>query len=494
MGGDLAARARGAAWLLVRADLCGDVPAAWLRERFPGRLIYALRTRASGGDADPSDPGRGGRLAEAAGAFDLVELEPQDLRPETLAAVPPPRRLVCWRGPGEGLRGLQDRLRWLTGAEAALYRLVVDAADVRDGLPPIELLHRARRSDLVAYADGEAGLWSRVASAALDAPMVFGTVEGDAAAEPGGPAVGRLVEDFGLPRVGPVRQLFGFAGDPAARSLSPRLHNAAYRASGLPALFLPFLVGEFDAFWSAIVASGALERLGLPLRGLTVAAPNKARSKAVAAVISPAARRSDSANLLAFRHGHWVADTTDPCGVLEPLARRGFAVAGRRAAVIGCGGSGRAIAAALSKAGARVVLANRGRARGEAASRLLGLPLVALKELSAAAVDILINATPVGRGGEPPPVDVGGLRPGCAVVDLVYAGDPTPLAERAGAAGALVIEGLEVLAVQAARQFTKMTGRPMPPGLAEGMLGLEHAPERNSRGVDRRHPILTPGA
>ena len=74
-------------------------------------------------------------------------------------------------------------------------------------------------------------------------------------------------------------------------------------------------------------------------------------------------------------------------------------LAGRRVAVVGCGGSGRAIASALSRAGLEVVLANRGRPRGELASRQLGLPVLELAAFSPADFGLVVNATPVGRAG-----------------------------------------------------------------------------------------------
>src|SRR5262249_21389719 len=152
----------------------------------------------------------------------------------------------------------------------------------------------------------------------------------------GEPSVVRLVDDFGLPDPGPVRMTFGIAGDPVSHSLSPRLHNACYRAVGVPALFLPFLVDSFGRFWDELVAAQFLERLGLPLCGLTVASPNKESALTAASAVSPRAARASSTNLLYRRRGHWVADTTDPAGVLETLAAKGIAVLGRRAAVIGC--------------------------------------------------------------------------------------------------------------------------------------------------------------
>jgi 3-dehydroquinate dehydratase / shikimate dehydrogenase len=183
---------------------------------------------------------------------------------------------------------------------------------------------------------------------------------------------------------------------------------------------------------------------------------------AAISAVTPAARRAGSANLVHRRGGHWVADTTDPASVIETLARRRIAIAGRRAAVVGCGGSGRAIASALSRAGASVVLSNRGRLRGEMASRRLRLPLVDLAAFSAEDFDLIVNATSVGRDSAEVPFACDSLAAGAVVVDLVYAPQPTRLTVAAAACGARVVSGHEVLLVQARRQFEKMTGRVIP--------------------------------
>jgi len=181
-----------------------------------------------------------------------------------------------------------------------------------------------------------------------------------------------------------------------------------------------------------------------------------------------------AANLVYHRAGVWVAESSDPPGVTQPLARRGLFCAGRKAAVIGCGGSGRAIARALRQAGAEVVLSNRSLERGEWAARRLGLPLVPLSCFSADGFDLIVNATPVGKSGEGTPFDVARLKRGAIVVDLVYASETTPLAEAAREHGATVVDGREVLMFQAMRQFARMTGGLMPGPLAAGILGLSN--------------------
>jgi 3-dehydroquinate dehydratase/shikimate dehydrogenase len=201
-----------------------------------------------------------------------------------------------------------------------------------------------------------------------------------------------------------------------------------------------------------------------------VASPHKRAAPALADARSPAAERVVSANLLFRRGATWTADTTDPAGVLALLGRR--RVAGKSAAVVGCGGSGRAIALAMVQAGARVTLVNRSPARGQWAAHLLGLPWTRLSEFSASGFDLIVNATPVGRQDGAMPFAVDRLDCAATVVDLVYDAAPTPLVAAARDRGATVLDGRDVLLVQVARQFARMTGRALPAGLAAGVLGL----------------------
>jgi 3-dehydroquinate dehydratase / shikimate dehydrogenase len=433
---------------------------------FAGRLILGCPDRGLNGLAR-----REGLSPHLLDGFDLVELDADlDLCDEVLEAVPPRRRLVCWRGPAVDSAALEEVFRRLQATEARYYRIIVEGRTVRDGLAPLEFLKKANRSDVVAYADGEAGLWSRILAPLLGAPLVFGAF-GGRSRRGDDPHVQRLVEDYGFPEVTSASMAYGIVGDHVSRSLSPRLHNASYRSLGIPAIFLPFPVESFEEFWAEMVVPRALESFGLALRGLTVASPHKARAAALACRRSHVVEQAGAANLLYQRWGGSVAESSDPPSVLRSLASRGRSCAGR-AAVIGCGGSGRAIAHALRKAGATVVLSNRDRARGDWAARRMGMPLVPLSEFSAEGFDLIVNATPIGRNGEGPPFDVGLLGRDASVVDLVYADGTTPLVAAARERGATVIEGREVLMIQAMRQFAKMTGRVMPERLVSEVLGV----------------------
>jgi len=109
-----------------------------------------------------------------------------------------------------------------------------------------------------------------------------------------------------------------------------------------------------------------------------------------------------------------------------------------------------------------VTLVNRGKARGELAVKLLGLPFVPLSDFQATHFSLLVNATPVGRDDNAMPFEVNTLSRGTLVIDLVYGARPTPLMDAVIARGGAIIDGYDVLLSQVRKQFQMMTGLEMP--------------------------------
>jgi 3-dehydroquinate dehydratase/shikimate dehydrogenase len=467
-------------WLEVRADLVGDLDIQWLRRRFGGKLIYTLRSRDEGGNCEDSLRRRHERLKAAAKDYDLVELEGErDVTADLLDRIPVFRRMISWQGPAGDLSSLSARFEKLSAVAARLYKLVVVAAKAGDEVVPLSLIKRLGRSDVIAYATGQIGFWSRLVSPYLGSPSISGVVGSSppGSAEPG---ITRLIEDYGFPSLGPLKELNGIVGNPVFHSLSPRLHNAAYRALGHAGLFVPFHVESFDDFWLEVVQGQALETLGLSVNGLTVASPHKESALSIAEMASPMSQRAGAANIFIRCDGHWTADTTDPQGAILALRERELRLQGKRAAVVGCGGAGRAIAATLDQEGAQVTLINRGMERGLKAVQLTGLPFIPLSEFKPDGFNIIVNATPVGRDDDQIPFDVAGLSTEAIVIDLVYGSAPSPLMTLTRALGCITVDGLEVLLIQVRHQFRMMTGREMPVELALDLLRGERVPALSS--------------
>jgi 3-dehydroquinate dehydratase / shikimate dehydrogenase len=452
--GDLARVNGVASQLEVRADLAGDLDPGEIREHFDGSLVYSLRSEDHGGRSDDTTGERRRRLLASAEGYDLVDLEHGgDLDDELLSRIPPSRRRVSWRGPASDVDGLRARFDAMSQVSARGYVVAPEARSVEDGLAPLQLLQSVRGTDVTAFATGVAGMWSRLLAPRLGARVAYGRLE--AGEDPGMPTVRQLTDDYGFPHIGPLRDLFGFVGASASRSLALRIYNHGYRSLALPALCLPFMVDNLDSFWGNLIQEG-LPGLGVPVRALTVVSPNKERALDIATIATERAREAGAANSLVRAGGAWQAGSTTRLAASVEEVRPG----GRDAAVIGCGGAVRSIAAELRRHGARVTLVNRGEARGEFASRLLDLPWTPLAGFSARDYGIVVNATPLAREA---PFAVYELDPGAAVVDLAYLPDrDTALSAAARARGNLVVDGRRILAAETAWQFQYMTGQPMP--------------------------------
>ncbi|GAA4459571.1 type I 3-dehydroquinate dehydratase [Phytohabitans houttuyneae] len=459
---DLSTVPEGVTRLEVRADLLGDLDPAMLRRAFGGRLVYTLRSRAHGGQCADPPAARRIRLAAAALGYDTVDLEADhDLVPDVLAAVPASRRRISWHGPTMPLAALRERFAGMAAVPAAGYLLAPGTRSSADALVPLRVLAELGRDDVTAYGTGPFGAWSRLLAPWLGAPTIAGRLDEDGSGS-GAPDVARLCADYPLPARPPVRELYGLIGPVALGSGFPGLHNRAYREHGIPALYLPFHLaglGDFlTGFWPAVPQG--LRELGLPLRGLTVSGPLKEVALHVADVVSPVSRAAGAANALTRRGGRWRAATTDMSAVGAALRSAGVPLAGRAAAVVGCGGAGRAAAVALCDAGAAVTMVNRGRTRGRLAADLLRLPFTPLESFRPTGSMVVVHATSV-HTGLPFPLD--GLSSGSAVLDMVCPPDGlSALVTAARRRGLRVVDGRRVLAVEAEHQFRLMTGRSMP--------------------------------
>ena len=448
----------------IRSDREDDVARSRLGGDSGRRTIYASGCQNGAGVREDSDR-RAQRLVRAASAHDLVELDfDRDLQTATLERVPPERRIVAWQGGRSDLRALRAVARRLMSIPARFYKIVPSADRPTDGIAPLALLREHRPGRLVAYASGTAGAWTRILSAQMGSPLVYGSHVDDGA-DPGAISCEKLRVFYGLPERSPAKTLYGIVGGSALSSLAPWLHNRGLARLGLPAIYLPFEDAPTDVSWVQRFRLQVRESLGLDFEGLTVTAPYKepAESFVGRCCVSDTARLAQAANNLVWRADRWWADSDGDLIVLDPLRRRGISPRGRRAAVVGCGGAGRAAALGLLRSGAKVTLVNRGRPRGELAARTLELPYVPLPGFSARAFDLIVHATPVGKHGSDCLFPVDDLHPDAVLLDLVYRKtSPTQLVARGRGMGRVAIDGREVLSASVARQFELLTGEALP--------------------------------
>jgi shikimate dehydrogenase len=251
-------------------------------------------------------------------------------------------------------------------------------------------------------------------------------------------------------------------GHPVGHSLSPAMHNAAFRALGLPHSY-----EALDVTAEALPAAVQRIRNGEAL-GANVTVPYKeAVMKLVDTWDGPTAEVGAANTLSRTTDGRrLIASNTDVVGF--EYATHGLAFEDARVLVLGAGGAARAVIAVLFRRGAHVRLANRTVERARTLARSVAHPVDSELRVvdwdtraDLADVDVVVNATSLGLRGEDPLAGAT-LRKGLVVIDLVPTAGATPLVTRARAAGADVVDGLPMLLQQAASSFRIWTGHDAP--------------------------------
>lgn len=260
----------------------------------------------------------------------------------------------------------------------------------------------------------------------------------------------------------------GVIGDPIEHSLSPIMHNAAFKAIGLDYVFLAFKVK------TARVEDAVNGMRALNIRGLNVTMPHKSTVMAHLDRVDLSAQVINSVNTILNKENLLFGFNTDGVGALKALKENGIALKGRKVLLLGAGGAARAIAYAMAKESDELAVLNRTVKQAQALAKLLEKS--ANKKIFAGSLspsdvqknlqdsDILINATSVGMKPhlEESPVPAKLLRSNLAVMDIVYNPLETKLAKDAKAAGAKVVSGVEMLIYQGAASFETWTGKSAP--------------------------------
>lgn len=244
-----------------------------------------------------------------------------------------------------------------------------------------------------------------------------------------------------------------------ARSLSPVIHNAAFHALEMNWVYLPFPVE------SAHVARAMRGLAAAGVQGFNVTMPHKVTAASSVDRLEGAAASTGAVNTVQVQGEELIGHNTDGRGLVRFLERDlGVTVRGASVLVLGAGGVARSVVEALARAGAAsfTLLARDASRAGELES-LAGKAAVRIGSLSdefstAAAADLVVNATPVGQRNEEPLISVEALRPEAAVVDVVYQPPATRLIERARSRGLRASGGLGMLLHQAALAFEIWTG------------------------------------
>ena len=324
---------------------------------------------------------------------------------------------------------------------------------------------------------GPAGLASRVLAGKVGSFGTFAALSADSASAPGQPTLEEFRRLYRWADVSGGSAVYGVVGCPVAHSMSPAIHNAAFAAAGIDAVYLPLHLepgpGHFDRFIDAVLA-----RPRLDWRGLSVTIPHKENALAYVGPqrCDELAVRIGAVNTITFLpDGSLRGDNTDYAAAVDALcAGMGIGradLAGRRAAVAGAGGVARAVVAALVRYGADVCVYNRTVSRAARLAEDFGCRAAGLDDLPATDAEILVNCTSVGMHPNVDDCLLERIPTSVRVVfDTVYNPPETLLLRRARRAGCACASGVEMFVNQAVLQFEKWTGRPAPRSVMRGVV------------------------
>jgi shikimate dehydrogenase len=262
-------------------------------------------------------------------------------------------------------------------------------------------------------------------------------------------------------------------GDPVGHSLSPLLHNTGFAARHIDAVYLPFLVHQLRDFLSAGPEFG--------VRGFSVTIPHKQAILKHLQECEPLAADIGAVNTVVVRNnGSLYGCNTDYVGVLRALQEK-LSIKGSRVLIFGAGGSARAAAFALARAGANVGICARREKAARELARSVGGESVPRRALRTEFFDAILNATPVGmhpRGGISP---LASNELQCRVVmDLIYRPQRTQLLKIAAQKGITAVSGVEMFLAQGIAQWEIwMEKRAPETAMRRAVLGALRAEEKS---------------
>jgi 3-dehydroquinate dehydratase / shikimate dehydrogenase len=455
------ATAAGADLVELRLDTARDpdVGAALADRRCP--VVITCRPAWEGGTFNGSEEERHRLLAAAlAAGADYVDVEAAASFADLLTGNDR-RRIVLSSHAFDGVPAdLEARIRSMKATGAAIAKVAVATSRLADCVTLLDLSRKMDGDGVILIGMGEHGAITRVLPSLFGSSWGYaGTLAGVGQITPGG-----LSGEFRFREIAPNTDLYGIIGRPIAHSVSPAMHNAAFRDTGINAVYLPLPAVDVDDFVAFARAFG--------LRGASVTIPFKVAMFDRVDEPSSLARKVGAINAVRMDGSRWLGDNTDVHGFLEPLDG-GRELTGIRASILGAGGAARGVAIALASSGARVSVHGRRPARAGEVAALVG-GAVGSWPPEPGSWDLLVNCTSVGMhpNVDDSPLDRSRLEPAAGrtaaaapgtaaprtVYDIVYNPQTTRLMREAAGAGCRTIGGLEMLVGQARQAFEWWAG------------------------------------
>jgi 3-dehydroquinate dehydratase/shikimate dehydrogenase len=335
-------------------------------------------------------------------------------------------------------------------------KIVATAKTLADNVTMMRFLDRRRdEANLIGISMGEQGIISRVLGLRAGSVFTFAAAHAGEETGPGQIEARTLRETWRIDHIDASTKVYGVAGNPVRHSLSPLMHNIAFRRETVNGVFLPLQTTRLNDLLT-------LTR-EVPLQGLAITMPFKTEIIKHLAKTDALSEKIGACNtVVRSQDGKLYGFNTDVAAVIRPLERR-LPLRGAKVLVLGAGGAGRAAVFGLVEKGAEVFIWNRTADTAKKLARQAKAKVIRREQIVKTNFDVIINTTPVGMKGVKPasllePKELNTR----LVFDLVYNPIDTPLIRMAREKGLPVITGVEMFVHQGARQFEIWTGKPAP--------------------------------
>lgn len=480
---------RGAEAVELRVDTFADPPEklrTFLTTHVDRTWIVTCRGRREGGESDWPAERRAEFLAAAirgTGAWVDVERaawrESESVRSTLQAALATtddgsPRLILS----AHDFHGTPSTLPEPPDRESAIDKRAYAARDIRDSFPALDRMHECRES-CTTIAMGEPGRWTRVLARKLGAFNAYAALDRGATTAPGQLTLAEMINLYRWHDMDQETGVYGVIGDPVAHSLSPTLMNHWLQRHGINAVYLPLRVAGNNSVLSDFI-DGCRKRPWLDTRGFSVTLPHKSHALACAGDGADwLARNIGAANTLCLRNGEIRAYNTD-CyaavdSMLAALNLSRTEIRGLPVAVLGTGGSARAVLAGLSLFGCRLHVFGRSASTTRELAGAFSAEARDWADRDRHGAEVIINCTSLGMWPDVDrsPMSAGSFT-GCRLVfDLIYRPARTKLLADARQAGCKTLNGLDMFIRQATAQFELWTGT--TPDMESGRATVERA-------------------
>lgn len=458
---------QGAKMIELRLDyINGGVNLKRLVADRPAPVIVSCRRSSDGGKFSGSEDQR--LLLLRAAIAEGVEYV--DLEADIAGSIPrfgKTKRIVSYHDFRKTPDDLDDIHARLCKLDSDIVKISTMANHPSDNVRMLELIRRSKKP-MVGVCMGDIGTPTRILAGKFGSPFTYATFHHERVLAPGQLSYQQMVETYHYDRIGTDTEVYGVIADPVGHTLSPLIHNVAFRHFDLNKVYVPFRVPREDL--SRFIESA----VRLDIRGLSVTIPHKEEVVRKLSEVDAAVAGIGSANTIVFDGEKRLGYNTDYRAAMDSLEA---ALGGRDEAkqklrgkttlVLGAGGLGKAVVYGLIRRGMNVVVTDGDSQQALMLAKRLDCRSIEWSVRQSITPDLLFNCTPIGMhpNVDETPFEKHLLRPTTVVFDAVYNPENTLLVKEARSRNCLTITGVEMFVRQACRQVKLFTGREVPADL-----------------------------